>query len=148
MGEQDTSGWCAIHGPGHIGQPCPDQAEKVEDPESEYGDLQSMFSIEHLDEHYDEVEKQMEEILYTIKQYKRAMEQYRTDPDMDVYVDEDSEALRKAFENFTINNKSINIRELTGEYDHEAAYNDMVYEINDYADTFMIGKRKPRLQSI
>lgn len=129
-----------IHGPGHLGSPCPDATfEVISDPEEEYGDFEMLFMMEKLQDNFEEVEGQMAKMAGIIELYRNASERQKKDPDADIYVDEARGKWDEAVANFTINGKKLDIGKLSSRDDMEGVYNDIVAEINIYIED--LGKR-------
>lgn len=149
MSETENFKMCIVHGPGHAGQPCPDQrTEAVVDPTEEYGSIGNLFSMENLSDNFDEVKDQLDQIKELISKYSDLREKHKTDLDMDQYADEYDEKIRSALVNFTINKKKIDISKLSKSVGFREIYNDIIYEINDYVELFMIGKNISRLSEL
>lgn len=149
MSETENTGMCAIHGPGHLGKPCPDQSvENIDEVEEEYGSFDELFAVENLGDHFEEVKNQLNVIRALVEEFEDLHEKHKTDLDMDQYVDASEEKIQNAFENFTINGKKIDLRKLSNQSSFREIYNDIVEEINRYIEQYMIGKDEPLLNGI
>ena len=149
MMNRDLPGGCPIHGPGHLGQPCPDQiTEEPIDPETEYGGIGLLFSAENLRENYDEVASQLEKLKGLIKKQRERDRESQIDPDKGHYVEALDQQIDEAFANFSINKKKMDIRKLALGATAAEQYNDIVLNVNDYVEMHMIGSDKKFLEEI
>lgn len=149
MSEIENIGMCAIHGGEHMGKPCPDQSvENIDEVEEEYGSFDELFAVENLGDHFEEVKKQLDVIRVLVEEFEDLREKYKTDLDMDQYVDASEEKIQQAFENFTINGKKIDLRKLSNQSSFREIYNDIVEEINRYIEHYMIGRDEQLLDGI
>lgn len=151
-------GMCSVHGPAHMGFPCPDasaEASKVDissNPLEEYGDLDTMFQMERLDENFDSVQDQIDSLRTKIERLKRLNAEHKEDLDMGVYVDEAQQEVDDAFANFSINGKKFDIRSLCegrqiDEDKNVDNFNTIVSAVNGYAEMYMIGQNAEYIDS-
>lgn len=121
--------------------PSTPKVEHITDFEEQYGNLDTFFSMEDLKAHYEEVLEQIKAIRGAIEDYEEQRERLQTDPDADVYADEAMMKVERLMKNFCLNGKCINLLEKTGEYVKVA--NDLIYDVNQWAELFMI-KESPQ----
>ena len=122
--------------------------EVVQNPKEEYGTVEDMFSIENLGDNFDMVLEQMNKLRKLIEKYNEVSEAYKTDLDMDQYVDEYLFKIEDVLRNFRINNKSLDIRKIANGGRFEDYYNDIVLDMNRYIENFMRGKDRDYLRQI
>ncbi len=116
------------------GMPEQHTEHRVDDPKEEYGDLDTLLMVERLDEHFDEVKKQLDEVRGLIKKYNGFRDKLKDDPDVEVYVDEYYLKIDTALSNFTFNGKKLDIRKLAHGFGHEEVFKDMVAAVNDQVE--------------
>lgn len=122
--------------------------ERVSSPEEDYETADVLFLSENLDQNFESVERQPGDIRDLIEKYNKANKELKEDPDMEQYVEEYSGKITKALENFEINGKAIDLTKLTKSTNYNEIYNDVVYEVNQYIDSQMIGQNKQPIQQI
>ncbi len=146
MIERENGEMCSIHGPAHLGKPCPGQhveMEVVTNPETQYSNIENLFQVENLKDDFDGVEGQLNEIRKLIHEYDRLLKQLQTDEDMASYiVDECWVDINEAFKYFTIHNKQIDIRQLCKDpfSNSKDLFDEIVSAVNKYAKDSKIGK--------
>lgn len=122
---------------------------KVESPKEEYGELRWLFQMEQLGENFDAAVAQLEKIKELIETHSELEEKHKTDLDVDHYLDEAAEKIDTALKNFAINGKTVDIGQLVeNETTYTDKYNAIVFEINDYAEHYMIGQHKDNIPQI
>jgi len=122
----------------------------VHNPIEEYGRMgaDSLFLTEQLDENFDMVKEQMDHIRRLIIQYEEVSEDFKTDPDMDVYLDKLIPQIEEAFQSFKIKDKIVDIRELVAPGSYRQVFNGIVLYVNDYMEHYMRRSNKAPLQEI
>lgn len=127
-------------------------ASRIDSPKDEYGTMEDLFLIEHLDENFDKVVSQLEDLRKLIADYNESNARHNEDEGMEMYLDEDIMDLEDAYKNFEINGKVLDIRKLIPEsmeaYTNEEKYNAIAMEVNGYIANYMIGKNKKLISQI
>lgn len=150
MSEIEHAGMCPIHGPGHLGKPCPSESgvEEEESVENDYESFEELFAVENLREHFAEVKVQLDALADLIYEFEKVSLQHKTDQDADHYVDEAAEKVEHALKNFTINGKKIDLSNISSQTTYKEIYNDIVFDVNTYIEFYMIGMGQKELKSI
>lgn len=150
MSEIEHGLMCPIHGPGHLGKPCPNEsgAEEIDIIDNDYESFEELFAVENLREHFAEVKEQLSELAGRISEFEEARLQHETDPDADQYLDKARDDVEKTLKNFTINGNKIDLSKISNQDSFKGIYNDFVYNVNDYIDHYMAGTGQRLLPEI